>query len=180
MRQLNAHEHHNSELQPLEEFSINNGDARIDVAIVGDEMVGYEIKSDCDSLSRLDSQVRIYNEVFDKIFLVVGDRLVAKAICFIPDWWGVYLSTLDRAGNVRLYKIRPAGQNLQREPLSLARLLWRDEALSILHLLGRDRGSLSKPRKDIYNRLIEHLDINSLRKEVVRKIIKRSCYKVAS
>ena len=46
--------------------------ARIDVVAIGDEIVGYEIKSERDSLSRLTSQLAFYGDALPRLNIVVG------------------------------------------------------------------------------------------------------------
>jgi len=51
----------------IEEFGICRGQGRIDLAVVNSLFHGYEIKSDRDSLRRLDSQVELYSKVLDRL-----------------------------------------------------------------------------------------------------------------
>src|SRR4051812_39679450 len=73
----------------IEEFSVCDGAARVDLAAINGVMHGFEIKSDLDSLTRLPHQMELYSSVFDKITLVVGTTHLYHAFHMIPDWWGV-------------------------------------------------------------------------------------------
>lgn len=50
------------------------GQVRCDVVALGGEMVGYEIKSDADTLRRLPRQVEWYSRVIDRAHVVTTER----------------------------------------------------------------------------------------------------------
>ena len=116
----------------IEELGVKNGAVRIDMAVVNGIMHGYEIKSDRDTLHRLPNQMNEYNKVFDKITLVVGISHLHEAINLIPDWWGLKLAKINPNNEVIFYNIREAENNRIQNVISVARLLWREEALQIL------------------------------------------------
>ena len=65
-------------------------DCRIDVYTVSSrEFIGYEIKSDADTLKRLPQQIVSFNRLFDRMYLVCGSKHLDEALQLIPDWWGV-------------------------------------------------------------------------------------------
>ena len=179
LRQLdNQSSNPNSRL--LQEFGVNCGQARIDIAVIGQEMTGYEIKSDCDSLSRLYNQMPAYNKVFNRIYLVTGEKLLMQAIQVVPDWWGIYLAAPNTNHETQLYAIRSAESNKQQCPLSIARLLWRSEALTILEDINQAAGVRSQTCEIMYNRLIKCLPLNKLQQAVTRSIAKRTYCREAS
>lgn len=140
----------------LDELGIRNGSARIDLVVVNHQLHGYEIKSDSDSLRRLPEQIRIFSGVMDRITLVVGYRHAYDALRMVPEWWGVRLAREDdRSGKVVLTSARFPRNNPEVELNAVAALLWRGEALSILEGMGAAKGVRSKPRTDIYRRLVE-------------------------
>src|SRR5690606_10827842 len=49
----------------IEELGIENGAARVDLAVAGGLLEGFEIKSDLDTLDRLARQMHAYHRVFD-------------------------------------------------------------------------------------------------------------------
>lgn len=115
-----------------EEFRIERGGSRIDVAEIGAKLVGYEIKSDFDTFARFSNQIHAYNRVFDEIYLVCGQSHANQAIKIIPSWWGVIVAERDMGGEVLLSSMRAAGCNPNQDSFSLASLLWKDEALAVL------------------------------------------------
>ncbi len=153
----------------FEELGMSHGRARIDIAVVNGIMHGYEIKSDKDTLSRLFDQMHEYNAVFDKITLVVGQRHLLDAIHRIPEWWGITLAKIHSDQQIAFYSIREARQNEDEQvPVSIARMLWRAEALKILEERNGAEGVRSKPREVIYEKLAELLkdDIDTLKGHV--------------
>lgn len=126
----------------IQEFTINSGNARIDVATINGLLSGYEIKSDADTLERLPSQIIEYNKIFETITLVVGEKLLYNAIDIIPDWWGIILFKESKSGQLRLYKIRTAQFNHNQSIYHVLNLLHRDE---ILHFLNE------QPHRSAFN-----------------------------
>lgn len=63
--------------------------ARIDLAVVNGEMAGFEIKSDVDTLGRLDFQVPAFSRFFDRVSIVTTTRHLKEARLRIPIWWGI-------------------------------------------------------------------------------------------
>jgi hypothetical protein len=162
----------------IEELGVNHGSARVDIAVVNGVMHGYEIKSDRDTLQRLPEQIKAYNAVFNKMTIVVGLSHLYEAIYLVPDWWGVTLARTKSDGSLQLSEIRQADQNLWQDNLSLARLLWRDEALTILESLNVAKGVRTKTRSIIYERLAGNLDKRTLNDKVREKLCFRPSWRV--
>jgi len=156
----------------FEEFGVSHGTARIDFAIINGVMHGYEIKSDKDTLDRLPDQMREYNAVFDKMTLVVGKHHLHEALNIIPEWWGIILAKKTSDNQVVFYEIRADGKNPAQDGLSVARLLWRAEALKILEDKNEAADIRSRPREIIYAKLAEVLkdDLDTL-KDHVRNVL---------
>lgn len=157
-------------LRIVEELGIQHGVARIDVAVINGVMHGYEIKSDRDTLLRLPEQMDVYNSVFNQITLVVGRSHLYDAINIIPDWWGIMIAKIYADDSVIFNYIREAKENIKQDSISIAKLLWRDEALEILEEAGQADGFRSKPRSFIYEKLSETFDQKTL-EEKVREVL---------
>lgn len=155
-----------SKLRIVEEFAVEHGAARADIAVVNGVLHGYEIKSDKDTLSRLPEQMDAYNSVFDRVTLVVGKQHIYEAITLVPDWWGVLIAKISPESSVVLNHIREAKENTGQRNLSIARLLWRGEALRILEEAGEAVGLRSKPRERIYEKLSTVFDQATLEEKV--------------
>lgn len=136
------------------ELHIDYGAVRADVVALKQETIsGYEIKSDKDNLTRLKRQIDAYNRVFDKITLVVGKRHIIECVDIVPEWWGIQIAMKEQDDKLHIYSIRKPEKNKQQKNISIARLLWRQEALDILKEQKKDKGVRSKPREHIYERM---------------------------
>jgi len=158
-----SNKHH---LKIFEEFGVGHGIARIDMAVINGIMHGYEIKSDRDTLKRLSDQMNEYNAVFDKVTLVVGKSHLYNAINIIPDWWGIMIAKIVKNKKIAFNTIREADYNPEQKGVSIARLLWREEALKILEEKNKAVGFHSKPRSLIYEELANVLDEETLKNKV--------------
>ena len=157
----------------IDELGLNHGKCRADIAVVNGQFVGYEIKSNNDSLRRLEKQVKSYNAIFDKISVVVGDRYINSIQSHIPEWWGVIVSVRVLRGAVNFDTTREAQMNKNIDPISIARLLWRNEAEEILRQKKLSPRILRKPRAILYEHLVDLLNICELRKFVIEYLKKR-------
>lgn len=159
---------HNSRI--VEEMGVWSGTVRIDLAVINGELHGFELKSERDTLARLQDQAELYSQVFDRMTLVAADRHYDKAISKIPDWWGITTARFEYNA-VALQPIKEARRNPSIDPLQVARLLWRQEALAILERRGLSRGYKSRTADVIAARLADVLSIGELSAEV-RAILK--------
>jgi hypothetical protein len=134
--------------QLIHEFAVRRGAGRIDLVAIGRELSGWEIKGGRDNLARLPRQVDMFSQVFERLTLVAAERHMDAAEKCVPGWWGLMLV---RDGVVSL--TRAAGTNPRRDPMAIAELLWRDEAMAIAeHRLGR---RLSGPRRVLWKYLVD-------------------------
>lgn len=156
----------------IEELGIRHGTARIDFAVINGIMHGYEIKSDRDTLDRLPEQVEEFNAVFDKLTVVVGKCHLYQAIHIVPDWWGIMLAKFNDSQLV-VQVIREPEYNREQVALSIARLLWKEEALKILEERKRAEGFRHRPRESVYARLTEVLDSKTLKRTVSEVLLSR-------
>jgi hypothetical protein len=153
----------------LEELGLCQGDVRVDVAAVNGELTGYEIKSPSDTLARWPNQCRIYSKVVDRAWLVAPEKTLKKAD--IPDWWG-QMAIFELDDRLALRVVKTADRNPSPDPLSIAKLLWRDEALEVLRGAGCERGVMTKSRKIVWQRLVESVSAGDLGASV-RAALKR-------
>lgn len=156
----------------VEEMGIWNGAVRIDLAVINGELVGYEIKSARDTLQRLPAQAALYNAVFDRLHLVAAEKHIPHAMSEIPEWWGIIIARED-GDRVRLDLARPGAANPAIDPIQIARLLWREEALEILEHHDAARGVRRATRERIAERLIATLRPDELRQETRQRLKRR-------
>lgn len=153
----------NSSTIVVDELSLCQGDARVDVAVINGSIHGYEIKSESDTLERLPAQMTVYCKVLDTVTVVTGKCHTQKILDMVPDWWGVTEASKEMDSDFRLSIIRESTANESIDPFSLVQLLWRSEALSILKVLGLEKGMLSKPRRVLWQKLVDSVLLEDLK-----------------
>jgi len=154
----------------VQEMGVWAGTVRVDIAVLNGEMVGYELKSDSDTLARLPAQAGIYNLVFDRMTLVAGDKHFDKAKDLVPSWWGL-VRAVERDGSITLQHRRKGRRNTRQDPYVVAELLRKDEAIFLLERFGLANGWRSKRAKQIHERLASELPFAVLR-DSVRETLK--------
>ena len=165
--------HNNPNSLVIDELGILHGKSRIDIAVINGVIHGYEIKSEEDHLNRLPNQVTSYNAVFDKVTLVVAQKHSKEALARIPGWWGVIIVSSGQRGGIRLDRYKSAEINQYIDPISVAKLLWKSEAIELLASIGCKGKDLSGNRFDLYCRIIDKLSLNELRLQVRRALKER-------
>lgn len=160
----------------VEEMGIWAGSVRVDIAVINGELCGLELKSDRDTLRRLPGQAALYNQVFDRVTLIVGEKHSRGAIKLIPEWWGLTIATINVRQQIFLELSRLPNTNPAVNPLQLSRMLWRQEALSVLVRHGIDRGLRSRPVEHLARKLSEALPLDTLRDEVRAAMKARSSW----
>ena len=155
----------------LDELGLRHGTCRVDIAVVNGYLHGFEIKSDSDTLERLPFQVSIYSAVLDRATLVVGEKHAEKSKAYLPDWWGVKVAITGTGEEIDFEDVQRFKMNPNIDPIALAELLWRQEALELLRGIGTAEPILRKPRAYLYRQLAASFEINALR-DAVRHAIK--------
>ena len=136
----------------VHELALCQAEARVDIAAVNGRLVGLEIKTRKDRLTRLPRQQEVYSKVFDRVWLVADDRHIEKALDMIPGWWGV-LRIRNWDGACEFSQVRSSRLNRNVDLGALVRLLWRDEVLAELESLGLADGLSRAPRRVVWERL---------------------------
>jgi hypothetical protein len=127
----------------IEEMEVCLGRARVDLAVIGDDLLGIEIKGPKDDVTRLPAQVNAYSRCFDRVVLIVHEALALRAAPLIPPWWGLVVGAATTSGSVRYRFERCAQINPNLDFDALLSLLWRDELEA---LLRNTLGDMPKPR----------------------------------
>jgi hypothetical protein len=157
----------------VDELSLCQGNARIDIAVVNGSMHGYEIKSESDTLERLPNQINIYNQVMDTITIVTGPNHLNKVKELVPKWWGITVAKLNSNNNMESKIIRKTKQNPNVNAMALAQLLWRDEAIQILEEVNLIKGYKGKSRRVLRERLANSLSLEETKYYVRRQLKSR-------
>ncbi|MGA1824150.1 MAG: sce7726 family protein [bacterium] len=169
-----SNRHKDSATLVIDELGLQHGKCRADIAVLNGHFIGYEIKSDTDSLRRLNNQITIYNSVFDRLFAVVAPCHLNEAMTLLPDWWGVILVSEGKRGAIYFKTARHSKQNRYVDDYAVAQLLWRDEAQEILTNLGIRGKVLREKRANLYTHISKKLDSSELRKTVKKYLMNRA------
>ena len=159
-------------LRMYEELAIERGGARVDLALVGEEIEAFELKSDFDNFGRLHNQIHAYNRVFDRITIITGASLLDAVLEVMPSWWGVWTVKRLEDGALVLEQLRQPDVNPSQDIRSLASLLWREEAVS---LLEEEVGAQPKKasRTALCETIAEKVELATLRRHVAKRLVER-------
>ena len=149
----------------IDELGISRGSARVDIAAVGRQFHGYEIKSERDDLRRLAAQASLYGRVFDRVTLVCGDRHLSRALDIIPSWWGI-IRVIVRGEQPTFKYVRRGRKSPDRETRAIVELLWLDEAMALLERRNALRGLRGKPRDVLWDKVSELFGIDEVTEAV--------------
>lgn len=157
----------------VEEMEVCSGRARVDLAVIGDHLIGIELKGPKDDVARLPRQVAAYSQCFDRVVLVVHESLAQKARLLIPSWWGLVIS--QQRGDQLAYEFeRRPRPNPDLDLEALLSLLWRDEIDTLFaDLLGK----VPKPRatkKAIRTELLTNVEKPVLHRASLQKLRDRT------
>jgi len=156
----------------IDEVGLCQGAARIDILVINNSLYGYEIKSDKDTLDRLQNQERVYSSVLNNVTIVSDNNHIKGIVEIIPEWWGIK-EPVEVNGEVELVDIRLPNENPYIDPFLMVQFLWRDEALDILRDLDLAKGVTSKPRNVIWERLAYSLPPENIEALVLSRLKER-------
>lgn len=127
-----ANENERKRHRIIEELVICDGSSRVDIAVANGRLLGYEIKSDHDSLNRLENQVNNYDKTFEKTTIVVGRKFEDTIVNLVPSHWGIEVAYTNRYGNTSIKRIRASKINRNISKTHILDLLWNPEIKSLL------------------------------------------------
>lgn len=158
----------------VEEMVLFSGesDARVDIAVLGRELHGFEIKSAADTLTRLRRQEAVYSACLDRVTLVVDQShcVDVEALKLIPSWWGIVEVVRVGPSRLRLRPTRKALRNPTPRAEAFVRLLWQSELQSILLAQGKrfeKRSTCASLRQQLVSE-VPHLVIRRLGLHLMR------------
>jgi hypothetical protein len=109
--------------------------ARIDFITISDCLHGYEIKSEVDTLRRLDRQREVYVGALDRVTLVADEKHI-KALTGsdrLPTWWGIVMVKRTSTDAIELIELRESRLNPATDEGAFVRLMWRPELEVLLN-----------------------------------------------
>lgn len=164
---------HHGDVLFVEELEIDKGQARIDIAFIGAHLVGVEIKSPQDDLSRLPSQSEAFSRYFEYVMLVADRQFIPEAEEIVPSWWGLTsIQTMDQ--RVRFRQVRRPKLNPSMDIAAFVQLLWKEELLSLVHQLLGTQPSIRSPKRELRNMLMSLPDTDLLLRRSVELMTRRT------
>lgn len=162
----------------LHEFGLFEHRVRIDLAVVNGSMFGFEIKSDADTLERLPYQQEIYNRIFDRVVIVVGESQFSKIEAAVPKWWGIWVAW-NNANEVGLRIAREPSENRNVDSRTVVRCLWKQEALEIIKMKRLYEKKLDKARRSVlWNILVDSIPTDELKRLVCNCLKRRNGWRI--
>lgn len=165
-RKMLQRHHSNDRTVVVDELGLRHGRSRADIAVISGRLYGFEIKGESDSLDRLAGQIQSYSAVFDRATVVAAPRHLESLHSMLPRWWGIVVCRVGKRGAIHFDWEREARANENTDPVAVAGLLWRTEAVQILSRLGAEKKLLRQPRQVLYQQLVDQLSLAAVRCEV--------------
>jgi hypothetical protein len=163
----------------VDEMCVIQCSARIDIALISDTLRGFEIKSDYDTLTRLQGQHEAYNKVFDEITVIATSKHIPTLPDLIDEHWGIIeASAFKTKPGIRFRRVRQARKNPNIIGSDVAKLLWRDELADELKKYGFSRVS-SRTRHELSQELADYLCLRELQQTVCKHLTNRPAWRQA-
>jgi hypothetical protein len=147
----------------MEEVECWRGYVRADYMFVSVESLDIvEIKSDRDSFRRFDEQARVFNAIANRVALVVGWNLAARALQLAPPWWEVILAEHNPtvAAGIRFVPLRDGSANRGITARSLAAMLPIGELRRLARSAEEDTGRIhSSELRDVVAECVPYQDL---------------------
>ncbi len=161
----------------IEEKTI--GRSRADVmAVTENGLIGIEIKSDADTYTRLESQVRDYNRYFDFNIVAVGSSHAMHITEHVPEYWGII--TIDEVdGKPDFYYYRPMSENPKVKRKSQIRILWREELAHIQELNSMPKYK-EKSKKFVRDKIVDRIEDETLKGQICEELFQRDYTGIAN
>lgn len=157
----------------VEEMEVCSGRARIDLAVIGDQLIGIEIKGPRDDVTRLPGQVEAYSQCFDHVVLIAHESLAKKVRTLIPAWWGL-ITGRQVDGRIRYQVERRPKPNPSLNLEKVLSLLWRAEIDALLADLLSSQPKPRATKKSIRAELLAQVEPPVLHHASLRKLRERT------
>lgn len=161
-----------------EELAIAYNSTVVDMVVLAQgELIGLEIKSGKDNLRRLPTQIKNYDKVFSRNYIVVDDNHLEKVERMVPHYWGIILAYHDGTGDVFIELYRDAEENPNQDAYWVLELLWRDELTYLMKKHEIYRGMSKARMVERRRKLLLHLSLYDTVQEVIHLLPQRDGWK---
>ena len=70
--------------------------SRVDIGRINGNSYAYEIKTELDSLNRIEKQINDYSQVYEYIILVIAPLFLKEVLDLVPDYCGIWVYNHDK------------------------------------------------------------------------------------
>lgn len=161
----------------VDELGLAHARSRVDIAVINGCIHGYEIKSALDSLDRLDSQLEIYQQTLQKLTFVISPKHLEAVTERVPVWSGLIVACKGPRLGVDFKVLRRPALNPNADPIMMAHLLWRTEAVQLLLELGFAERSLRGSRVELYELICANLTTKQIIASIRQCMVKRQVWR---
>lgn len=148
------------------------GRSRADVVmIMPSALCGIEIKSDADTYTRLNRQVRDYNQYYDYNYIVVGTSHASHVAEHVPEWWGIITVELEE-GRPDFYLLREPKENPMVDWKKKMSLLWRPELVHIQEMNQLPKYK-QKSKEFVIEKILLKVEKESLKGQISEELFER-------
>ncbi|MHB1729885.1 MAG: sce7726 family protein [Leptospirillum sp.] len=147
------------------EMFLDNFSRRADLVVVGDKLSVFEIKSDRDTLDRLEGQVNSYVRFFEQVTIVCAKKHLSGVLNVVPETVSIW--SINENGNIAI--VRRSKTQFLRSQVNWLSFLPVDELKSLLRQEGG--GSIGN-RSDLLN-LAKHIPLDIAREYVLNYLKRR-------
>ncbi|WP_339217909.1 sce7726 family protein [Ornithinibacillus sp. FSL M8-0202] len=163
LKELKSQYQNDPDTRIVNELGIQNGQSRIDVAVIKGIIHGFEIKSDYDTLDRLPRQMEYYNKLFQRM-TIVSSRKYYKEICeMVPKWWGIKVISSD---GTRLIEKRKGRKQTSQDKDVLLGLLWKKDLEDLIDVLGYPKSMKKLKKHQLLEIFSKEADVNIIQQHV--------------
>lgn len=138
---------------------------RADVVLASNRLIGFEIKSEKDSLKRWHAQMIAYPNVFDETWLCVHAKHLDAAIKITANHIGILLLSESDCLSV----VRAASKDVSNNIYDLSGLLWKDELIDLAKLNDIPVKS-SMRKREIKSLLVDYLSLRQVGDFVLHRL----------
>ena len=94
-------------------FEFPLGRSRVDMCKINGSSIAYEIKTDLDSLLRLEKQISDYMDIFDETYVICSKNKLRKVLEVVPVECGIYTYNFSETDGISFKKVKSAIQSLK-------------------------------------------------------------------
>ena len=150
------------------------GRARADVVMITETaLYGIEIKSDADTYTRLEKQIKNYDMYYDRNIIVAGTSHAAHIAEHVPEYWGIITVEPDGSGEPDFYVLRQPDINPKVKDDRKIGFLWRTELNNLLKKNDLPKYA-GKSKFYVQQVLLDRIDKEILWKQAYEELFERN------